>query len=651
MVLLAGLFLAIHTVLRVALLVSVGSAGPTIVESLLIVLVGLLSDFYPLAIACGIGAGLFAIIPSRLWRSRWCRAAVVVASTVILALALLEAVAEALFWAEFHTRFNFLAVEYLIYRDEVAKNILESYSVGPMTGALCVVAALVWWLLRRPLATALRGDSPLRQRALVVAGAVTAATLASVIGEPELGRDARIRELSRNGVYQFISAFRVNEIDYGEFYITRPSEAVMAALRERLLPPASGTTGIARQVTATRSERRLNVMMIAVESLSASFLGVYGSAKGLTPALDALAGQSLWFSNVYATGTRTVRGLEALSLSIPPTPGHSILKRPGSSDGLRTLGAPFIDRGYDTTFFTGAFGYFDNMNGFFSGAGFRIVDRLSYGRDEVTFSNAWGIADEDQFARVLKEADRSHAAGRPFMFLNLTGSNHRPYTFPEGRIDLPQRTRDAAVKYTDWAIGHFLEQARQRPWFESTIFVIVADHCARSGGRTELPVDNFRIPLFIYAPAHIAPQRVTKLVSQIDLAPTLLNLLGFSYNSTFFGQDMLGPGEERAFLGTYNALGLLRGGELTVLQPQERAVAYDIRGDLSYEKPATSRAVDEAVIYYQGAAQVFRNGELKLNGPSRAAERALERRALPMPEAGRGIVGRAQERQQQIIGS
>lgn len=605
----ALVFLLAHSLLRLALVLASGAwrTGPVAVAEVL--LVGIVSDLYPLAMVLAVCGLLLSVIPGRIWKNAWHRRALMGLVALAVALTLLEAVAEALFWAEFETRFNFLAVEYLIYRDEVARNILESYAVAEMAAALGVAAILLVWLLRGQINRRSSTESSVRARLFGAAGLLAAGSAAFFLNEPTASRDARAAELSRNGAYQFLSAFRANELDYEHFYITRPVDDVLEALRAGLRPPGPAT-GIARIVGSTRPERRLNVMLISVESLSASFLGVYGSPGRLTPNLDALAERSLWFSNVYATGTRTVRGLEALSLSIPPTPGHSIVKRPGGN-GLRTIGEPFLERGYDVAFISGVYGYFDNMNGFFSSAGFRIVDRLSYARREVTFSNAWGIADENIFDRVLKEADADHAARRPFMLWTLTGSNHRPYTFPDGRIDLPQGSREAAVKYTDWAIGRFLDQARTRPWFADTVFVIVADHCARSGGRTELPIRNFQIPLFIHAPGFIEPRRVTKLVSQIDLAPTLLNLLGFQYTSTFFGQDMLGDGPERAFLATYQALGLLRHGELTVLLPHRQAVAYEIRNATSYEKPVDPRELEETVLHYQGASEAFRRGWLK----------------------------------------
>ena len=108
------------------------------------------------------------------------------------------------------------------------------------------------------------------------------------------------------------------------------------------------------------------------------------------------------------------------------------------------------------------------------------------GSAEIGFANVWGVADEDLFARVMREGDAAHAAGRPFLFQVLTTSNHRPYTYPEGRIDIPSGSgRPGAVKYADYAVGKLIEDARKKPWFNDTLFVFAADHTAGAAGKIE----------------------------------------------------------------------------------------------------------------------------------------------------------------------
>jgi phosphoglycerol transferase MdoB-like AlkP superfamily enzyme len=193
------------------------------------------------------------------------------------------------------------------------------------------------------------------------------------------------------------------------------------------------------------------------------------------------------------------------------------------------------------------------MNYFFSHNGYKVVDLASQPDEAVSFQTIWGACDENLYDWVLDEADRSYEQGRPFHQFVMTTSNHRPYTYPSGRIDIPSgASRRGAVKYTDFAIGEFIRKAETKPWFVDTLFVIVADHGASSAGKDELPIEKYRIPLIVYNPKLIAPARIDKLCSQIDVPPTLLALMGWSYESRFYGQDILRMeiGEERALIAS-----------------------------------------------------------------------------------------------------
>ena len=146
------------------------------------------------------------------------------------------------------------------------------------------------------------------------------------------------------------------------------------------------------------------------------------------------------------------------------------------------------------------------------------------------------------------------------------------------------------------------------------MFVIVADHTASGRGKTDLPVEQFLIPLIIYAPGHIAPARIDTLASQIDVAPTLLALLNFTYRSRFFGQDIIaeGPQHQRAFLANYQTVGYLEDGVLVELRPQQRWRLVDpVSGQ---ELPADEKGkqlLDEAISYYQAASEAYRSGILR----------------------------------------
>lgn len=584
-----------------------------------------------------------AAAPRRFFSGRAGRICAWAAAYVALYGLFFTGLAEWLFWDEFQARFNFIAVDYLVYTQEVLGNIRESYPMPALLAGVGATAALALAGLKasgwfdRWLAAA---EAPARARwRFAAAWTAVAAALGLVLSEDLLPawKNNHERELAKNGPWSFVAAFRGNRLDYEQFYPTQPLDPALARLKERLArdgstfladAPADGRD-LARRVPAPRPgepELRLNIVQITVESLSAEFLGHYGSEKGWTPNLDALCERALVFENFYATGNRTDRGMEALTLSVPPTPGRSLVKRPGG-EGLFTLGSVLRSRGYDTAFIYGGNGYFDNMNAFFGGNGYRVLDKGAFRPEEITFANAWGACDEDLFGRALREADAVHAAGRPFFQFLMTTSNHRPFTFPEGRIDLPSGSskRAGGVKYTDHAIGRFLREAELRPWFKNTIFVIVADHCASSAGRAELEIHNHHIPLIVYAPGgQVAPGAVKALCSQVDYAPTLLALLNWSYPSRFFGENALaGDGPGRALIGNYQKLGLFTGDRLALLAPARRrgVFGYDearrrltpLRGD--------EALVADAIAYYQSASWLVKNGRQKAlaTAPSPAA--------------------------------
>ncbi len=578
------------------------------------------------------------VLPRRFFHWRWGRGFIHVAAFAMIALIMFGCVAEWFFWDEFGARFNFIAVDYLVYTSEVIGNIRESYPMplvftGIFTGAL-LIHVLVWrtgW----PRRWFEHADAPLRARlgpgAACLAIALGIGLLPNQEWLPTFQNNYN-RELAKNGPWSFFAAFRANQLDFEQFYTTIPMDEAFQRVREIIAQDDFHALGrdrheLTRLIRNPGPERHLNVVQITVESLSAKFLTRYGGQENLTPNLDALIPHALVFDNFYATGNRTVRGMEALTLSVPPTPGRSLVKRP-HNENLFTLGSIFRERDYATAFLYGGYGYFDNMNYFFGHNGYRIVDRATWDKDEITFANAWGACDEDLYHRTLREADTDTAAGKPFHYFLMTTSNHRPFTFPDGRIDLPSKDshRRGGVKYTDYAIGKFLRDAAEKPWYKHTIFVIVADHCASSAGKTELPVQNYHIPLIIYAPGgQVAPGVVSTLCSQMDFAPTLLGLLHWTYASRFYGCDLLAlaPGTPgRALIANYQKLGLYTPGKLTVLEPVRRTgtYAYDKTTNELSALPPDPAMLHDAIAYYESAGYLFEHDlQGEYAGPSATA--------------------------------
>ena len=371
------------------------------------------------------------------------------------------------------------------------------------------------------------------------------------------------------------------------------------------------------------------MVLISVESLSAEFMAAYGNTEGITPFLDSLAQKSIFLTNLYATGNRTVRGLEALTLCVPPTPGESIVKRKDNKDKF-TTGSVFKSKGYSVKYLYGGYSYFDNMKDFFAGNGYEIVDRDNFTPEEITFANIWGVSDEDMARKAIKEMNAQAKTGKPFFNHWMTVSNHRPFTYPEGRIDIPgtAKSRSGGVKYTDYALKLFFELAKKESWFKDTVFVIVADHCASSAGRTELPLDRYRIPCLIYAD-FLGSEQIDKLASQIDVMPTVMGLLNFSYESKFLGQNIrTWYYQPRAYIATYRELGYLTPDTLSIIKPLREQIQYKIVPDAEQPKvelpifyqqlkvaQPDEKLMKECISAYETTYFLLKNGELNVGKP------------------------------------
>ncbi|MFV0529877.1 MAG: LTA synthase family protein [Flavobacteriales bacterium] len=545
--------------------------------------------------------------------------------------------AEIVFWDEFKRRFNFIAVDYLIYTYEVVANINESYPLPILISIILILTMGILFLTfkKNIFKNTFNKNASWKQRGIVFSINIFIIFVFSNFidnRDAEWSKNRYIDEISKTGIYAFFSAFRNNEIDYREFYATLPKKEVKDSIQSLLnFSDSKKDLSIHRFIQSTGKEIRPNIIFICIESLSASFLKRFGNQENLIPVLDSLSYKGIFFSNLFATGTRTVRGMEAITLSIPPTPGRSIIKRP-ENHHLFTIGEVFKQKGYQRNFFYGGDGYFDNMNRFFGANGFNIFDRgrgfllgdnikttrININDNEVTFENAWGVCDEDIYNKVIQQADQSFQRGDRFFDFVMTTSNHKPYTYPENAIDIPSGSgREGAVKYTDYSIGQFLKNIKNKPWYKNTVIVITADHCASSAGKWDLDIKNYRIPAEILNLPETKPQNITKFCSQIDLFPTIFGLLNWSYKTNFFGKNIMKmqPCEERVLCGNYRKLGLLKPNHDIVILNDKKEVSYFKwnEKDNNLEKAKPNKNLErEAIYYYQSASELYKKGGLKL---------------------------------------
>jgi phosphoglycerol transferase MdoB-like AlkP superfamily enzyme len=545
--------------------------------------------------------------------------------------------AEIPFWDEFGARFNFIAVDYLIYTYEVVENINQSYPLPLIAGVLILLIVLTFVVFKKlkVFRNTFTDKKPFASRAkYFLPLAVITVVLAMVLKnkQAEFSNNLIVNELGKNGAFSFVTAFKSNELDYQTFYPKVSDQEAYKTLKQNLIQNNQSYTSTQyddiSRLTKGENEQNPNIILIAIESFSADFLTAFGNKNNLTPNYDKMANESVFFTNLYSTGTRTVRGMEALTLCVPPTPGNSIVRRPNNQN-LFSISTVLQSKKYQPYFIYGGDGYFDNMNNFFGGQGFDIVDRdrgnplsdeiktkrYAIEDKDVNFENAWGICDEDLYKQSIKYADKSSQENKPFFQFVMTTSNHKPYTFPNGKIDLPQGDRDAAVKYTDYALGQFIATAKTKPWFKNTVFLIVADHCASSAGKWEINIAKHHIPAIIYNLNH-TPEKIDRLTSQIDLMPTLFGYLNWNYTTSLYGKDInqTKPGEERAFLGNYRTLGLLKNNVFTQIDDRKRVKQFNVTGadqSLSEVKSKNNNLVAETIAYYQTASERFKNGKMK----------------------------------------
>ena len=535
-----------------------------------------------------------------------------------------NAISEFFFWNEFGVKYNFIAVDYLVYTNEVIGNIMQSYPVIPLFSTLFIVAGLVTYFIVKKSKNYIE-NIPTMVEKIKISGVYFGLFGMSLFVIPFLSTKENsdnifANELEANGIYKFYQAFMNSELDYFKFYKTLPEKEAYILLNTQITGSIIGTT--VRDIKSVAKENHKNVVLITIESYSAEFLKMYGNEKNITPFLDSLATKSLVFSNLYAVGNRTVRGLEAVTLCLPPTAGESVVKRVDNKEKFST-GSVFKQKGYNVKYLYGGDAYFDNMQDFFGGNGYEIVDKKTFKPNEITFQNIWGVCDEDMYNKAITEMNSEFKENKPFFNHIMTVSNHRPFTYPNDKIDIrgDSKSRDGGVKYTDFAMKEFFNKAKKQPWFANTVFVILADHCASSSGKTELPVDKYRIPAMIYSPGFITPKHYTNLMSQIDVMPTVFGLLNFNYQSKFFGQDVLKSDyKPRALIATYQNLGLIKDNVLTIISPKQQVKQLQLtlipnpkvatEFQLLYEqKTIKNPRLDlekETIAYYQTASDILK---------------------------------------------
>jgi phosphoglycerol transferase MdoB-like AlkP superfamily enzyme len=589
--------------------------------------IGLLSDL----MACLALSGLlwvgYSLVPSSWFNKRQFYFFTMVLLFILGSMIVFGVICELLYWFKFGSRFDFASVAYLLYPTEVFGNLKASYPTGLLTIIIFLVSSTFCYIVYKynllHLSTDETKNESRKPFLLIILPIVLSFLYLIKSFQINSLPNKYNRELAQNGTISFLMAFRSGTINFKNYYQTLPKQEVLTEAQKQVLkqPDTSlitpTTSGIDRKITSKGPEKHWNIIHITLESMSLEYTAAK-STHSLTPFIYSLAKKSLYFSNYYAVGERTVRGLEGLTLGTMPTLGQSILKRENITK-MPALTDVLHKKGYKLQFIYPGHAQFDNMDKFYKRLNFQIIDLTSPVAQKRKFTNIWGASDEDLYRWTIDKANENHKTKQPFYQLLMTISNHQPFFYPkypeeEGYIASEVHTNIGAIKYSDYALKQFFKQAKKQPWFKDTIFVINADHCASTPNGWSKPVEKYQIPLIIYAPSIIKPQIVNTLCCQIDTLPTVFGLLNWSYINQTFGQDILKikKNDGRAVFSNYQTLSyiyknkmvsLLPGGENRFFTYTEDGATTPIKRNIQLEKTAIS--------LYQTAGKILENHQIR----------------------------------------
>lgn len=491
---------------------------------------------------------------------------------------------------------NRLFIEYLLYPKEVFSMLINGHLVAVVASLIVtLLAAIVYWKIAGWAVKNLRVPS----RKVRVVGALLIIAISFCGARSSLQHrginpamvafsgDPLVNSLILNSGYSVLYAVQQlkSEDKSSEQYGKMPVDEMLNLVKKQRGRPLADY--ISEQYpTLTHNEASFhgkpkNIVIILQESQGAQFINTLGG-KPLSPEFDKLATQGWLFENLYATGTRSVRGIEAVTAGFTPTPARSTVKLTKSQNGFFTIADLLGQQGYHTSFIYGGEKHFDNMASYFYGNGFQtIIDQQDYKNPK--FFSTWGVSDEDLFDKANETFTELAKSEQPFFSLVFTSSNHDPFDYPEGKIELYEptpNTRNNAAKYADYALGYFFELAKKSTYWKNTIFLVIADHDSRVSGAELVPINHFHIPALILGD-RIEPKRDGRLVSQIDMPTTLLSLAGVSGDYPMMGFDLTQNADPNRALMQYDQTqAMMRGSDVVILQPNTEPKGY------SYDKQA-----------------------------------------------------------------
>ncbi|MDT8281556.1 MAG: sulfatase-like hydrolase/transferase [Gammaproteobacteria bacterium] len=525
---------------------------------------------------------------------------------------------------EYDVRPNVIFLNYLKYPREVLTTIWAVYKLELFIAFSMMSIAAYWFIHRTKTSFIPVLEIAMWKRLLVLIPVllILVSGIRSSLGHRPANQSDSIfssnrllNEVAKNTIYSVgYAAYSATYHDGGtKHYGTMSQDEAFGRVARSLQIPYGDIKSPFRRIEKTHflNKKPKNLVVLLEESLGAQFVGALGGREDITPNINALSKQSVFFKKLYSNGTRSIRGISGTVSGFLPLTGKGAVKRNLSQQNFFTIAQLLKPYGYKTSFFYGGESRFDNMKSWFSGNGFdAIYDEPTY--DSSAFHGTWGVDDVSVVEAANAYYKQLFDNGENFVSVIFSTSNHTPFDFPPGKIELVENTTEKsvenAIKYADFAIGRFIELARRSGYYQDTVFLVIADHNIRVHGDDILPVDMFHIPGMILG-GGIQPAEIDSLVTQPDAIATALDFVGTDFSYPILGKSIFSDTKGKiALMQFHDIYGLRRKDEVAVLQPDKPAATYTVTKDdhliltehnIELEKDALAFIVTLDLLYNQ----------------------------------------------------
>ncbi|AGR78007.1 putative sulfatase [Aliarcobacter butzleri 7h1h] len=513
------------------------------------------------------------------------------------------------FFAQYDLRPNYLFIEYLEYPQEVTSLLFKDYKFQFIAVFILIIATIRIYSKSKFINFEQVFKQNYISRILILAPILLVLFLGirSSLGHRPVNisnalysENRVINEITKNSLHSLGYAYYSNKkaenniSKYGKIDIKEAYKVASLAIG---IDYKDEKKPFYREVKSKlASKKQKNLVIFIQESMGAQFTGFIGK-QNFTPNLDNLAQDYLSFTNLYSNGTRSVRGLAALTSGTLPINGIEVIKRNKSQEGYFTVASLLKPYGYKSSFIYGGEARFDNMKGWYLGNGFdEVIEQKDF--TNPIFTSTWGVSDEDLVIKANEKFKSYYENKEKFVSVMFSSSNHMPFELPDGKIEfeknIPKTSVENAIKYADFAIGKFFELAKKEDYFKDTVFVVIADHNVRVYGDQIVPIDMFQIPAVIVN-SNIPHQIFTNLTSQSDVLATALDLIGIDLSYPILGNSIFKDNKKNINLMIFDEIYAYRKEDkVAILVPNMPIKTYlykdkkltEIENDLVLEKEA-----------------------------------------------------------------